>query len=147
VSSQKTVCRIVPADIAFLDIFFFGNVVLRYFTNSHLDSGLKRWTLVLPPVTVCHVIPLFPILYWCYRSVVSSYLASFCAAFYSWRPVSTGFGIFTLFSHSLYCWIGWGRFHQLLSIHPSGYCQALLQCIGDHFRFHHKVMLLLVQVL
>jgi len=147
VSSQKTVCRTVPADSTFLDVFFFGNVVHRNFTNCHLDSGSKWWTLVLPPMTVCHSIPLFPILYWCDRSAASSYLASFCAVFYSWHPVSIGFRISILFDHSLYCWIGWGRIHQLLSVHPSRYYQALLQCVGDHFRFHHKVMLLLVQIL
>jgi hypothetical protein len=61
--------------------------------------------------------------------------------------VCPGFRISTLFDHSLYCWIEWGRIRQLLSVHPSRYCQALLQCFGDHFRFHHKPMLLMVQVL
>jgi len=147
VSSQKSVCRIIPAESAFLDVFFFGVVVRHYFTNFHLDSGSKWLMLVLPPTTVCRSIPLFPILYWCDRSMESSCLASFCAAFYSWCPVSMGFGISALFDNSLYCWIGWGRIRQLLSVHPSRYCQALLQCIGDHFRFHHKVVLLLAQVL
>jgi len=147
VSSQKSVCRIIPAESAFLDIFFFGVVAHHCFTNCHLDSGSKWLTLVLPPMTACRIIPLFPVLYWCDRSMVSPCLASFCAAFYSWCPSRMGFGISTFFGHSLYCRIGWSRIHQLPSVHPSRYCQALLQCIGDHFRIHHKVMLLLVQVL
>lgn len=53
VSSQKSVCRIITAESAFLDIFFFGVVVRHYFTNCHLDSGSKWLMLVLPPTTVC----------------------------------------------------------------------------------------------
>lgn len=140
VSSQNTVFEIVPADSAFLNIFFFGSIVHHYFTDCHLHSGSKWQMLVLPPMTVCHGVPLIPVLCWCDRSVASSYLAFFCAAFYSLRLLGTGFRISTIFDHCLYCWIGRNRIHQLLSVYPSIYCQALLQWIGGHFIFNHNII-------
>jgi hypothetical protein len=60
-SSQNTVCNIVPVDSAFLNVFFFGSAVHRYFTDCHLDSGSEWLMLVLPPMTVYHGVLLFPV--------------------------------------------------------------------------------------